>query len=104
MIVLVVVSVQPQLSMSSPVSPFTAFKLGEKTDDPLAMYLADIYTVSANLAGVAGVSVPCGFDAFGLPIGLQLTAPRFAEDRLLAIGHQFQRATDFHTQHPPLPA
>jgi aspartyl-tRNA(Asn)/glutamyl-tRNA(Gln) amidotransferase subunit A len=88
--------------IASPVSPGTAFRLGEKTADPLAMYLADIYTVSANLAGIAALSLPCGFDSRGLPIGLQLMAPHFAEERLLAIGHQFQRLTDHHTRRPPL--
>ena len=86
--------------IASPVSPFTAFRLGERTADPLAMYLADIYTISANLAGIAGLSIPCGFDTAGLPIGLQLMAPHFAEERLLAIGHQFQQRTDFHTHRP----
>lgn len=88
--------------IASPVSPYTAFKLGEKTDDPLTMYLADIYTISANLAGIAGISIPCGFDTGGLPIGLQLMAPHFAEDRLLAISHQFQQLTDHHTKRPPM--
>ncbi|MCK4660117.1 MAG: Asp-tRNA(Asn)/Glu-tRNA(Gln) amidotransferase subunit GatA [Phycisphaerae bacterium] len=87
--------------IASPVSPVTAFKLGEKIDDPLAMYLADIHTTSVNLAGIAGLSIPCGFDADGLPIGLQLMAPHFAEERLLAVGHQFQCLTDYHTKHPP---
>ena len=87
--------------IASPVSPFTAFKLGEKTNDPLAMYLADIYTISANLAGIAALSIPCGFDATRLPVGLQLMAPHFAEDRLLAVAHQFQRLTDHHTKQPP---
>lgn len=87
--------------LASPVAPTTAFKIGEKSDDPLAMYLADIYTTSANLAGVCAMSLPADFDASGLPIGLQLTAPPFAEPRLLAAGHQFQRLTDHHTKLPP---
>ena len=88
--------------IASPVSPFTAFRLGEKTADPLAMYLADVYTISANLAGIAALSIPCGFDVNALPVGLQLMAPHFAEQRLLAVGHQFQRLTDHHTRRPPL--
>ena len=86
--------------IASAVSPYTAFKLGEKIDDPLAMYLADVCTIPASLAGVAALSIPCGSDRGGLPIGLQLTAPHFGEARLLAIGHQFQRLTDHHTQRP----
>jgi aspartyl-tRNA(Asn)/glutamyl-tRNA(Gln) amidotransferase subunit A len=85
-----------------PTTATAAFKLGEKTDDPLAMYLVDLYTVSANLAGIAAMSIPCGFTRTGLPIGLQLQAPPFAEDRLLAAAHQFQEYTDWHTQRPKL--
>jgi aspartyl-tRNA(Asn)/glutamyl-tRNA(Gln) amidotransferase subunit A len=85
----------------SPVSPTTAFRLGEKIEDPLAMYLADIYTISANLAGICALSVPCGFDDQSLPVGLQLMGPPFAEERILAIAHQYQRRTDFHTRIPP---
>jgi len=81
----------------SPVSPTTAFRVGEKSDDPLAMYLSDIYTISANLAGICGISLPCGFDAKGLPIGLQLMGPPFGEEKLLAIAHQYQLRTDHHT-------
>jgi len=88
-------------TIASPVAPTTAFCLGEKMDDPLAMYLADIYTLSANLAGICGLSVPCGFDDRGLPVGLQLMGPPFAEERLLAIAHQYQLRTDFHTRTPP---
>jgi aspartyl-tRNA(Asn)/glutamyl-tRNA(Gln) amidotransferase subunit A len=86
--------------IASPVAPTTAFRLGEKTDDPLAMYLADIYTTSANLAGIPGISVPCGFDESGLPVGLQLMGPPFAEDVLLAVAHQYQLVTDHHTRCP----
>ena len=67
----------------TPTAPTPAFKLGEKTSDPLAMYLADIYTISANLAGIPGVGIPCGFSRGGLPIGLQLMGKHFAEGRLL---------------------
>lgn len=85
-----------------PVTPAPAFKLGEKVDDPLAMYLLDIYTVSANLAGVPAISLPCGLSKTGLPIGLQLQGPTFSEDRLLRAAHMFQTATDWHTRRPSL--
>ena len=85
-----------------PVTPAPAFKLGEKIDDPLAMYLLDIYTVSANLAGVPAISLPCGQSQTGLPIGLQLQGPTFSEDRLLRAAHMFQTATDWHTRRPSL--
>ena len=83
-----------------PTVPSTAFKFGEHASDPIAMYLADIFTVSANLAGVPAISVPCGFDAAGLPIGLQLQARRFDESTLLQAAHQYQTQTDFHQQRP----
>ena len=83
-----------------PVAPTTAFKIGEKTDDPLKMYLSDIYTISANLAGVPGISVPCGFDGDGLPIGLQILAGTFAEEKLLRIANMFEKQTDWHTKKP----
>ena len=67
-----------------PVSPTTAFKVGEKTDDPLKMYLSDIYTIAANLAGIPGISIPCGFDEKQLPIGLQILSPAFSEEKLVA--------------------
>ncbi len=88
--------------IASPVTPTTAFALGEKLDDPLAMYLADIYTISVNLAGICAISVPCGFDDRGLPVGLQLTGPPFGEDRLLGVAHQYQLRTDFHHRRPPV--
>ncbi len=84
-----------------PVSTAPAFKLGDKVDDPLAMYLMDIYTVSANLAGIAGISIPCGFSR-GLPIGLQLQAKPFDEERLLQAAHMYQTATDWHTKRPEM--
>ena len=87
--------------IASPVAPTTAFKFGDKSDDPLAMYLSDIYTISANLSGICAMSVPCGFDSNGLPIGLQLMGPPFGEERLLSVGHQYQRLTDHHTKRPP---
>jgi aspartyl-tRNA(Asn)/glutamyl-tRNA(Gln) amidotransferase subunit A len=83
-----------------PVAPCPAFKLGAMTDDPLAMYLLDLYTASANLAGIAGLCVPCGMSASGLPIGLQLQAAPFDEERLLRGANMFQQATDWHTQRP----
>ncbi len=85
-----------------PTTPTPAFKIGEKVADPLAMYLSDIYTVSANLAGLPGVSVPCGFTKGGLPVGLQILAPAFAEDKLLRVARMFERATDWHTRRPNL--
>ena len=88
--------------IAMPVSPSTAFKLGEKTADPLQMYLADIYTISANLAGIPGLSLPCGFDTEGMPIGLQLLGPAFDEAKLLRIAQMYQKQTDWHNQIPTL--
>lgn len=85
-----------------PTTPTPAYRLGEKAGDPLAMYLEDLYTVTANLAGVPGISLPCGFTAGGLPIGLQLQAPPFEEERLLRAAHRFQRVTDWHLRRPAL--
>lgn len=85
-----------------PVSPTTAFKIGEKTDDPLQMYLADIYTIAVNLAGVPGISVPCGFDKQHLPIGLQILSRPFTESKLLRIARMYEKETDWHTQKPTL--
>ena len=79
-----------------PVAPTPAFKIGEKSDDPLAMYLVDLYTVGANLAGIPGVSIPCGQSSEGLPLGLQLQGPALAEERLLRAAHMYQQATDWH--------
>jgi aspartyl-tRNA(Asn)/glutamyl-tRNA(Gln) amidotransferase subunit A len=83
-----------------PTSPTAAFKIGEKTDNPLAMYLSDIYTISANLAGIPGISIPAGFTTHGLPIGLQLLAPPFEEEKLLRAARMFERATDWHQRRP----
>jgi aspartyl-tRNA(Asn)/glutamyl-tRNA(Gln) amidotransferase subunit A len=88
--------------IASPVAPTPSFRIGEKCNDPLAMYLTDIYTISANLAGICGISVPCGFDGRALPIGLQLMGPAFGEEKLLAAAHQYQLFTDHHTKVPPL--
>jgi aspartyl-tRNA(Asn)/glutamyl-tRNA(Gln) amidotransferase subunit A len=83
-----------------PVSPTTAFKIGEKTDDPLQMYLADVYTIAVNLAGVPGISIPCGFDDANLPIGLQIISEAFTEDKLLQIARMYETQTDWHTKKP----
>jgi aspartyl-tRNA(Asn)/glutamyl-tRNA(Gln) amidotransferase subunit A len=85
-----------------PTSPTAAFKVGEKTEDPLAMYLSDIYTISCNLAGLPGISIPCGFTKAGLPIGLQILAAPFEEEKLLRIARMHERATDWHTRRPKL--
>ncbi|MEE8452701.1 MAG: Asp-tRNA(Asn)/Glu-tRNA(Gln) amidotransferase subunit GatA [Thermoguttaceae bacterium] len=81
-----------------PVAPTPAFKIGEKIDDPLSMYLFDLYTAATNLAGIGGISIPCGQSREGLPIGLHLQAPPFEEERLLRGAHMFQQATDWHTR------
>src|SRR5262249_17447852 len=86
--------------IAGPVSPTAAFKIGEKTADPLAMYLSDIYTIACNLAGIAGISIPCGFTKGGLPIGLQIQGPPFAEEKLLRVARMYERATDWHTRQP----
>jgi aspartyl-tRNA(Asn)/glutamyl-tRNA(Gln) amidotransferase subunit A len=83
-----------------PTSPTTAFELGSRTNDPVQMYLSDIYTIAVNLAGLPGLSIPAGFDAAGLPVGLQSIGNYFAEARLLNVAHQYQRATDWHRQLP----
>jgi aspartyl-tRNA(Asn)/glutamyl-tRNA(Gln) amidotransferase subunit A len=85
-----------------PTSPTAAFKIGEKTDDPLAMYLSDVYTISANLAGIPGISIPCGFTSTSLPIGLQILAPAFQEEKLLRVARMHERATDWHKRRPSL--
>jgi aspartyl-tRNA(Asn)/glutamyl-tRNA(Gln) amidotransferase subunit A len=81
-----------------PTTPTAAFRLGEKSDDPLAMYLSDVYTVSANLAGIPGMSVPCGFTKAGLPVGLQLLGAPFAEEKLLRVARMYESATNWHTR------
>ncbi len=86
--------------IAGPITATTAFKQGEKVDDPLAMYLVDLFTVSANLAGICGISVPCGFDRDDLPIGLHLQAPPLEESRLFRAAHMFQTATDWHQRRP----
>jgi len=83
-----------------PTSPEVAFKVGQKTADPLTMYLSDIYTIAANLAGLPAVSVPCGFGEGGLPIGLQIMAPAFEEGKLLRIARMYESATEWHKRRP----
>jgi len=82
-----------------PTTPTTAFELGAKTSDPVTMYLNDIYTIGANLAGLPAISVPCGFVA-GLPVGMQIVGPHFGEERLLNVAHRYQMATDWHQRAP----
>jgi aspartyl-tRNA(Asn)/glutamyl-tRNA(Gln) amidotransferase subunit A len=84
-----------------PTSPTTAFRIGEKMGDPVQMYLNDIYTIPANLAGLPGLSIPCGHDGKGLPVGLQIVGNYFAEARMLGIAHQYQQASDWHLRIPP---
>ena len=86
-----------------PTAPTAAFRVGEKTDNPLAMYLSDIYTISCNLAGIAGMSIPCGFTKTNLPIGLQILAGPFAEEKLLRVARMHERETDWHQRRPQLP-
>lgn len=89
-------------ALLTPTSPFVSFKAGEKNEDPLAMYLSDIYTISANLAGIPGLSLPCGLNSEGLPIGLQILGKPFGEADLLAIGNAYEEAHDHSNQHPQL--
>jgi len=86
----------------APTSPTTAFRIGEKVEDPLQMYLSDVFTLSANLAGVCGMSLPCGFDTAGLPIGLQVMGPALGEEQVLQVAYAYERATDWHTRRPSL--
>ena len=87
-------------ALLTPVTPTAAYKIGEKTDDPLQMYLGDIFTVTANLAGVCGLSVPCGFTKNRLPIGLQVLGPAFGEENILRVGHAYEQSTDWHKERP----
>jgi aspartyl-tRNA(Asn)/glutamyl-tRNA(Gln) amidotransferase subunit A len=90
----------------APVSPTPAFKLGEKTDDPLQMYLNDVCTIPVSIAGLPAISVPCGFatapDGARLPIGLQIIARPFDEATLFRVAHAYEQATDWHREFPPL--
>jgi aspartyl-tRNA(Asn)/glutamyl-tRNA(Gln) amidotransferase subunit A len=92
-------------ALISPTSPVAAFKFGERVADPLQMYLADIFTIAANLAGICGISVPCGFaqlDGHRLPIGLQLLGKPLDEARILQIAHVYEQSTDWHKARPPI--
>ena len=86
----------------APTAPTPAFRIGEKIDDPLTMYLSDIFTLSANLAGIPGISIPCGFSSEGLPIGLQILGKHFDEKNLLRAAYRFEQATEFHKKRPNL--
>jgi aspartyl-tRNA(Asn)/glutamyl-tRNA(Gln) amidotransferase subunit A len=86
----------------TPVMPTPAFKLGEKIQDPLQMYLSDIYTISANLAGIPAISIPCGFSSAGLPIGLQILGRPFQEDIVLRVAHAYEQATEWRKKRPAL--
>jgi aspartyl-tRNA(Asn)/glutamyl-tRNA(Gln) amidotransferase subunit A len=87
--------------IAGPVAPSVAFDLGEKTADPVQMYLSDLYTIPGSLAGLPGMSIPCGFGAKDRPVGLQLVANHFQESRLLGVAHRYQQATDWHERVPP---
>jgi aspartyl-tRNA(Asn)/glutamyl-tRNA(Gln) amidotransferase subunit A len=86
----------------TPISPTPAFKIGEKIEDPLKMYLSDIYTISANLAGIPAISIPCGFTKKGLPVGLQILAKPFAEDMLLRVAYTYEQNTTWRSMKPKL--
>ncbi len=91
-------------ALLAPVAPTPAFRLGERLDDPLQMYLADIFTAPVSLAGVPAMSMPCGYtQQDSLPIGLQIIAPPFQEEMVLQVGAAFESETDFHTRKPALP-
>ncbi len=88
--------------IACPTTPTTAFRIGEKADNPLSMYLSDVFTLALNLAGICGMSLPCGFDGSGLPIGLQLIAGAFREQQLLRAAYTYEQATEWHTRKPSL--
>jgi aspartyl-tRNA(Asn)/glutamyl-tRNA(Gln) amidotransferase subunit A len=88
--------------MVTPVMPTPAFKLGERVEDPLQMYLSDIYTISVNLAGIPAISVPCGFSQAGLPIGLQILGRPFGEETVLRSAHAYEQATEWRVKRPPV--
>lgn len=89
-------------ALLTPTSPTPAFRFGEKTDNPLQMYLSDIFTVTVNLAGICGISLPCGFATSGLPIGLQVIGPALGEETILRVAHAYEQSTDWHTRRPQL--
>jgi aspartyl-tRNA(Asn)/glutamyl-tRNA(Gln) amidotransferase subunit A len=91
-------------AIACPTAPTTAFRLGERLDDPLSMYLGDIFTIPCNLAGLPGISVPCGFSSAGLPVGLQLLGAPFAEETLLAVAAAYEGATEWSARRPPRPS
>lgn len=86
----------------TPTSPTAAFRIGEKSDDPLKMYLSDIYTISANLAGIPGISLPCGFTKNGLPVGLQILAKHFDEEKIFSLAFAYEQNTEWHKMRPAL--
>jgi aspartyl-tRNA(Asn)/glutamyl-tRNA(Gln) amidotransferase subunit A len=86
----------------TPVAPTTAFRIGEKMDDPLTMYLSDIFTIAVNLAGLPGMSIPCGYDGNGLPIGMQLIGPAFSEETILHAGDAYERSGAFTRREPAI--
>ncbi|RPI28946.1 MAG: Asp-tRNA(Asn)/Glu-tRNA(Gln) amidotransferase GatCAB subunit A, partial [Chloroflexota bacterium] len=88
--------------IATPVAPTTAFRAGEHSEDPLAMYLEDVFTLPANLAGVPGLAFPVGYDAEGLPVGMQLMGPHFREDLLFRVAHAYQSVTQWHLRRPPV--
>ena len=89
-------------AIACPVAPTTAFPIGAHGDDPLAMYLEDVFTLPANLAGVPGLAFPVGFDANNLPVGMQLMGRHFDEANLFKIAHAYQQATDWHKRNPDM--
>ena len=86
----------------TPTSPTPAFKFGEKSEDPISMYLSDIYTISTNLAGLPGISVPCGFSKEGLPIGMQLIGKAFEEEKLLSVANAYDQEHQYGREKPNL--
>jgi aspartyl-tRNA(Asn)/glutamyl-tRNA(Gln) amidotransferase subunit A len=89
-------------ALLTPVAPTTAYPVGERLDDPMKMYLCDIFTVTANLAGICGMSVPCGLSSRSLPIGLQILGPAFGEPAILRVGHAYEQSTPWHAMRPPV--
>jgi aspartyl-tRNA(Asn)/glutamyl-tRNA(Gln) amidotransferase subunit A len=86
----------------TPTAPTTAFRIGEKTQDPVQMYLSDIFTISVNLGGLPGLSLPCGFDSEGMPIGLQIIGKHFDEATMLRVAHAYEQSTEWHKEKPQL--
>jgi aspartyl-tRNA(Asn)/glutamyl-tRNA(Gln) amidotransferase subunit A len=86
----------------APCTPSPAYKIGEKSADPLKMYLDDILTTPVNLAGICGLSLPCGFSSAGLPIGMQILGDSFKEENIFKVGHAYEQTTDWHKQKPTL--